>query len=232
MANPWPPPTCQHCGANDPSEGGRVCGAHKTNGTRRAKSNPKPHCQKPPGHGVPDVTTGRCSLHGGAAPQAIDAHQRRMEAKAAVDAVTVFGLPVDIEPQDALLLELSRSAGHCAWLQQLIASFEDKSELKQLTKDSEDRMWEKPSVWVELYERERRHFTDVAKACVVAGLMERRVRLEEMQMELLAQAMRGAMNDPALGLTGEQRAAFPKVIRRHLALVHSVDDRGHVPEVA
>lgn len=220
MSAPWPPLECPTCGEADPSEGGKRCGGHRHDPPPGGRT----HCGNWAGYKTDHVGTGRCFKHSGSTRNGRKAAER---AKAE-EAVVVFGLPLDIEPHEALSLELARSAGHCAWLQELIASFEDKDQLKQFTLDK-GIMWEKPAVWVELYERERKHFTEVAKACVQCGLMERMVRVQETHMEILARVVRGALADPAWGLTEEQRALGPQVMRRHLALTRHPDDRGDIP---
>jgi hypothetical protein len=50
---------CATCGAVDPTEGGRYCGAH----TRQAESHP--HCHNVAGHATDHVGAGRCKFHGG-----------------------------------------------------------------------------------------------------------------------------------------------------------------------
>lgn len=45
--------------------------------------------------------------------------------------------------------------------------------------------------------------------------------LSQRQGLLIAEILRAVLNDPALGLSAEQRAAAPDTIRRHLALAAS-----------
>lgn len=142
----------------------------------------------------------------------------------AVDAVATFGLPREVDPQQALLEEVHRTAGHVAWLGQKIGEFATDSELKQL--DMSER-FEKPSVWVEMYERERIHLVRVSKACVDAGVAERQVRLAEAQGQMLASVLRDVLAEvfvrliaaglDAVVLGVVQREQVPMVVRGRLA---------------
>lgn len=71
-----------------------------------------------------------------------------------------------------------------------------------------------PSIWLDLYDRERKHLVNVAAAALKAGVEERRVRLAEQQGELVAGAIRAILSD--LGLSAEQEARVVEVVPRHL----------------
>jgi hypothetical protein len=145
-------------------------------------------CGLPAGWGTNHVGSGACKLHGGNMRNHVIAANRRK----ATNAVATFGLPREIDPQTALLEEVHRTAGHVAYLQSKIAGFETDDELKQL--DMSER-FEKPAVWVEMYEGERRHLVRVAKACIDAGIAERAVRLAEDQGRQLANVLRDVVAD-------------------------------------
>src|SRR6266542_3662831 len=55
-----------------------------------------------------------CRHHGGSAPQAKAAVERRDERDEAERAVQTYGLPRDIAPDEALLEEVHRTAGHAS----------------------------------------------------------------------------------------------------------------------
>ena len=74
-----------------------------------------------------------------------------------------------------------------------------------------------PSIWLDLYDRERRHLVAVCTAAIKAGVEERRVRLAESQGELVAGVIRAILSD--LGLTVEQQALVGEVVPRHLRLL-------------
>lgn len=190
----WPS-RCPTCGEELTKT--RQCLGHRSNGK---------HCARTASHGAT-----KCSTHGGRSPRSLAAAKRRLAQAEAERAIATYGLPREIDPHGALLEELHRTAGHVAWLGALIADLEHedsvkpraggdvdedeersssgKSGLKQYHRDK-NMLWEKPSVWVELYQSERKHLTDVAKVCIAAGIAERQVRLAEDQGRLLAEVVR------------------------------------------
>lgn len=188
-----------------------LCGAKNRAGTP---------CQQKAGWGTEHVGYGRCKLHGGKSP-AGRVQGARLAAEAAV---VTYGLPREVDPHEALLEELWRTAGHVSWLATKLSAGEE-SDLKQYAPagsyqsvvDGVDRalVWEKPSIWLDLYERERKHFAAVAKTCIDAGIQERVVRLAEQQGALIARVIDGIAAD--LGWKDDPR--FPDVVRRHLTLI-------------
>ncbi|WP_445154140.1 hypothetical protein ACTWLI_12495 [Arthrobacter sp. Hor0625] len=123
---------------------------------------------------------GRCTLlaawrQGGKAPQLQKAAERCVAEAAAREtmakAVRTVGLPIDVDPGRALLAEIHRTAGHVAWLRDKV----QKQEAEQLVwgktqteqgvgpRGPVDSTTEKagPSVWYELYLKERDHLAKV-----------------------------------------------------------------------
>lgn len=149
-----------------------------------------------------------CANHGGKAPRARAAATRRLELVGAEKAVQTYGLPADVEPLEAILGELHRTAGHVHWLGAIVGQLPDAMESTMFG--------QQVSVWIKAYREERSHLVAVAKACLTAGIEERRVRLAEKQAELIATAFRGFAvdlgHDPA---DPAVRAAF----RRHLTMI-------------
>ena len=160
-----------------------------------------------------------CRVHGGRAPQVKAAAARRLAAQAAEQAVRTLGLAVDISPTEALLEEVRWTAGHVAWLRSRVQELESGDLSWGTTKvktggDDEGTTQEaKPSVWYELYTRERTHLIKVCDAAIRAGVEERRVRLAEQQGDLLALAIRRILE--AFGLGDDPRVAeiVPGVLR-------------------
>jgi hypothetical protein len=161
-----------------------------------------------------------CPTHGGQAPQVRAAAERRLVERAAVLAVETYGLPRTISPQDALLEEVHRTAGHVAWLAAVVADIEQQDLVWGKTRDKiggEDQgtTYEaKPNAWLVLYQAERKHLVDVTKAAISAGIEERRVQLAESQGQLLATVVRNILGD--LALTPEQQGMAAGVIQRRL----------------
>lgn len=166
-----------------------------------------------------------CGSHGGNAPQVRAAAQRNLDMAAARRTLATYGAQIDIEPMDAMMWLLRATAGHVAWLGALVAELEHQpSSRPAVLGDEDDReedggktssgrsglkqynrekglLWEKPSVWIELYGEERDRLARVAKDCLAHGIDERRVRVAEVQAQLLARAMLSFANlvglDPA-----------------------------------
>lgn len=152
-------------------------------------------------------------------PSVLKAIQREM----AGEAVETYGLPREVTPEQALLEEIWRTAGHVAWL-----------EIKVQATEEEDLAWgtvevttgemghvkeaAKPSVWLTLYHKERQHLVDVCRVAIASGIAERQVKLAEDQGAVIAQVLRGVLAD--LGLDGaEDDKKVAKVLRKHLMLV-------------
>jgi hypothetical protein len=190
----------------------RYCGARlrKRDGT----------CTRPAGWGTGHPGAGRCKLHGGCAPSGRKAGMEALARKA----VITYGLPRDISPADALLEEVRCTAGHVAWLREKVRDLEEDDLVWGITEQSEKSATEfpgtdityaaRPSVWLELYYRERKHLVDVTKAAISAGIEERRVKLAEAQGALLNSVIRRIL--ARLNLTGEQSALLPAVVPEEL----------------
>jgi hypothetical protein len=174
-------------------------------------------CSKPAGWGTDHPGVGACKLHGGSTPTGI----KHAQAVGAVVAVQTYGLPVDVDPQTALLEELARTAGHVKWLGEKVGTLDEEQAAGPV--GSEGTTAEgvthhphaEPSVWIRLYQAERKHLADVAATCVKVGIEQRRVRLAEEQGALLAQVLRAVLAD----LNVLDRPETPGIVRKHLALV-------------
>ncbi len=71
-----------------------------------------------------------------------------------------------------------------------------------------------PSIWYELYVRERAHLVKVCAEAIRAGIEERRVQLAEQQGALVAEAIRRILAD--LHLSVEQQSQVGEIVPRHL----------------
>ena len=175
---------------------------------RRCKANSKQSQERCKKWAEPGLDV--CRMHGGGTARAKAAGQRNVQRAAAQAAVATYGLPVEIDPLDALLGELHRTAGHVAWLAQIVGSL-DRSELRQRTMAGSV-----PSVWVQLYQDERKHLAAVARSCLSAGVEERRVQLAEQQGQLVAQVISKVLAGLGVDPTSEQAR---EVVRRELMAV-------------
>ncbi len=169
----------------------KLCGANLTTGPGT--------CGHSAGWSTEHNGRGRCSLHGGNTPTHL-AHCRRVALQ---EAVETFGLPREIEPTDALLEEVHRTAGIVRWLQ-LEVQAQDAAELAV-----------KQGELLRLYRVERRHHVRVCQVAIAAGIAERQVRVAEQHAAMFAAALRGMFED--LGVADHPKLG--KIVRRHLTLL-------------
>lgn len=196
-------------------------GGHPRCGGPRKKG--RGPCTQAAGWGTPHPGTGRCKLHGGSTPS----HVAAGAAVLAKRALETYGQKVDTNPVDALLDEVRWTAGHVAWLRERVREVEEAALVWGVVEKVDKGAGEfvgvdtteaaKPSVWLVLYQAERKHLLDACKAAIAAGIAERQVRLAEQQGEVLATVIRAILDD--LGLSPEQRAKVPVVVPRHLRAV-------------
>lgn len=170
------------------------CAAQKKDGA---------YCRKREGWGTDHAGYGLCKLHGGNSPNG-KVNARGIEAARLVEQ---YGLPRSIDPHDALLEELARTAGHVDWLRVQVGLVEESALVGPVGqsgtgKDGTTHHPEgRPNPWLALYQSEREHLVRVASACAKAGIEERRVRLAEEQGQMIAQVLRSVLEkcgiDPA-----------------------------------
>lgn len=134
--------------------------------------------------------------------------------------MSTYGDPIDVDPQEALLLEVQRTAGHVEWMRQLIAEFgeafnKDDSESggERALAQFSPALGMTPSVWLQIYHEERKHLVNAAKAAISAGVAERKVRIVEEQARQLAMVFKAFMMHEGLGMTPKQRVAAPAIFR-------------------
>jgi hypothetical protein len=163
-------------------------------------------CHKPAGWGTP-YRHGRCKLHGGASPTHVKAAQRREAALA----VVTLGLTRDVDPHEALLEEVHRAAGHVAWLGEVVAQLDKNQMIHGITRTVQlpdgTRTVEARaavSLWVKLYQEERRDLVRVSKLAIDAGVPGRQVRLAEAQARQLAGVIRAILTDLGHDLEDQQ----------------------------
>jgi hypothetical protein len=177
------------------------CAAHRRDG-RPCRSHPVDGADK-------------CRLHLG---KKLEQHRQKV---AAIKAVQTYGLPAEVDPHDALLEEVHRTAGHVRWLGQIVGEL-DQGDLvwgvaQEKTGGDDWGTTSKaaPNVWLELYHRERQHLVKVAKAAIDAGIDERRVQLAEEQGRVIVDVLRATLTDLGVDVTPDVAAT----VGRHLRAV-------------
>lgn len=143
-----------------------------------------------------------CRYHGGAT---LDAQLKAEERILVADIRRTYGLPLEVDPHDALLQEIHRTAGHVAWLGEVIADLEKESLTYGLESETESDNEEYGgstevyragiNTWLQLYQRERQHLVKVCEVAIRAGVEERRVHLEEAKAQIVAQTIRAVVTD-------------------------------------
>lgn len=176
------------------------CGAKKRKGGGS--------CGQTAGWGTDHPGVGPCKLHGGATR----AHVTAARNERARQAVVAYGLPREIDPAAALLEEVHRTAGHVAWLAAKVAEHQEDDLVWGLVEEADKTATEfpgldtkhaaRPSVWLDLYQRERRHLVQVSKTALDAGISERLVRLAEQQGAMLAEVIRRSADGLLAELAG------------------------------
>lgn len=183
-----------------------------------------------------------CRFHGSATELSKAAAVRRVQEEEARAAAITFGLPVDVSPTEALLEEVRWTAGHVQWLRARVRELTQEQmvwgttrtetevggtlrigmedgEVADVDSVPSNKIIQTAgaSIWLDLYDRERKHLVAVCAAAIKAGVEERRVRLAESQGELVAGAIRAILAD--LGLNAKQQARVSEVVPRHLRIL-------------
>ncbi|MDJ0321845.1 HGGxSTG domain-containing protein [Pseudarthrobacter sp. PS3-L1] len=199
-----------------------ICGAKKKDGT--------------PCKMLPMAGATRCRRHGGASPRSKIAAAKRVAETEAREQLTkgvrTLGLPQDIDPGKALLNEIHHTAGHVAWLRDKVQELKADDLVWGVTQKDEgigpqgmvDMTTQKaaPSIWYELYLKERDHLAKVCALALRAGIEERKIKLAEDQGALVADVIKRIL--AALGLTPEQQALVPTIVPQQLRLLAGGND--------
>ena len=144
-------------------------------------------------------------------------HRKAAQRQIAEQAVATYGLPREIAPHDALLEEIDRTAGAVTWIAGIIRQMDPDSVVWGRSKVTVGRERSAEaragiSIWVQLYQRERRHLVEVSRTAIAAGIAERQVRLAEDHGRLIAEVIRGVLED--LGVA--DRPEVPEIVQRRL----------------
>lgn len=126
-----------------------------------------------------------------------------------------YGAKLQVNPYSALLNEVQWRAGHVEYLRNLIQSQAGVDGMGLFVFDSFGNQVDSPVL--RRYDKERDKLDRVCKLAIDAGIAERYVQLAELHGQALFGVLQTAFNDPAVGLTDEQRAAMGPALRRALA---------------
>lgn len=177
-------------------------------------------CTNAKGHNTSHLGWGWCYRHFGCTAAGIEyARKERLKA-----AVVTYGLPMDISPEQALLDEVHRTAGHVVWLGAQIRKLEPDALTWGTTKRSRGRGAQGPvdlteqqaaiPVLVQMYQAERAHLVKVSTASIQAGVSKKALELAQAQASTLVNEL-GTLLDQAtntLKLSQPRRLALENLI--------------------
>lgn len=133
-------------------------------------------CTQPAGWGTPHPGIGRCKLHGGSTPSHVAAARRVL----AEQAVQAYGAARNVTPVQALVELLHDSAGHVAWLRDIVQNSDPDAlvwgKADEVDKGSgefpgvDTKYAATPSVWLAQYDKERRFLLDVSRDLAKLGM--------------------------------------------------------------
>lgn len=180
-----------------------------------------------------------CRFHGGNGANARKGAKARLIEEKAARLVHTYGRKIETTATQALLDEVQWTAGHVEWLRERVQQLEEAHAFSIEDPDGTTRgnggrhplVWgitrikeggedygvteeAAPSVWLQMYWRERDHLVKVCAATVKAGIDERMVKLAEDQGKLVADVIRAVLGD--LDLSVEQQARVHEIVPRHL----------------
>lgn len=199
-----------------PEKGYPICGAN----TPRA-SNKHKICLRAAGWGTQHVGFGKCKAHFGNTER-VSVAAARMELAdqyAAQGDGTTFGGVVRVDPHEALLWLVRRTAGIVAWLDWKISTFEQDDEAwqdvgNQPGEGGGGSIRKIEAVWVKMHGDERDRLAKYAKLALDAGVAERQVAIAEEQGMMFAQGIREIFD--RLNLSSSQQKLAPQIVREVL----------------
>lgn len=173
---------------------GTQCGAKKPDGNL---------CALAAGYATSHPGYGPCVWHFGDTPAGKKGAAQDLAAELSV----FYGKPIETDPIQALLDEVSRTSGYIAWISQRIGQFK-----VPVVDDEGLPVALPPEVqgWLNQLMSERMQLVRTAKAALDAGINERLVQIAEHQGTRFAGAIEEILD--ALQLTEKQRALIPQVV--------------------
>jgi hypothetical protein len=184
-----------------------MSGSSSTCGARRRDGDV---CLQRAGWGTDRVGYGTCKLHGGSTRNGNVRAAKLREADHVRDVGVVMGLPVEVDPLEALMQCLYIAAGEVEYCGARLARLSTEEELALGVPSSEARFW--IAARSESVDRLAR----LAKMAIDAGVSERQIASAERLGQLIGELVRGVLGD--LDLSEDQQAAAPGLVRRHLKL--------------
>jgi hypothetical protein len=152
--------------------------------------------------GLPVDGTNVCRMHGGTTPNAQRVVKERRQEAEIREMARTLGVPIDVDPKDAILQEIAWCAGHVAWYRSRVQALDPDALIRgprseqltvrtgfqageQTTTDSGNDV----NLFLRLYNEERDRYQRLCLQAIKVGIEERRIRLEESKADLLVQGL-------------------------------------------
>lgn len=141
-----------------------------------------------------------------------------------------MGIPLDVDPHEAILECIRISAGEVQYASDRIAELrhdevvgpvvttrplKEEKGAESMHHRVEEHGPPALNIWIEVRRRAMRDLVDFSKVAIAAGIAERVVRVAEQQAHQLARAVDGILTD--LGVRDHPEA--PSIVRKHLTLI-------------
>lgn len=183
-------------------------------------------CKHLAGYGTQHPGYGRCKHHGGNTRSHV-VRAAKLEAEAM--AITVMGLPVDIDPMDALLQCVRISWGEVQYTSLMVAQLKQGEEIveyREFERGENDfgpyRKKKRTTdtrlhAWITARQNALDRAAKFSKMALDAGVAERQVKIAEEIGGLIGRTLRGVLDE--LGLTDEQQERAPEIVQKHLSII-------------
>lgn len=183
---------------------------------------------KPAGWGTGHLGYGRCRLHVGSTKN----HKKSAAIQEAGDIITknvVMGIPLDVDPMDALLWCVRITAGEVAYCSWRVEQLEDdeaillpkETTVRDATGEHAESYEEvkksnlaELNIWVKVRQNSIERLAKYSKMAIDAGVAQRQVELAEHAGEGLSLAIRTILEQ--LRLTADQEERAPQIVRSAL----------------
>jgi len=195
---------------------GAMCHGYPTNDFPLRRDTRGKECHRPAGVGTDHYGIGPCSAHVGTAPGVANHHIKQKAVRDMTEQQFIFGQPINITPEEAIMQELHRTAGIVNWLEGKLNQQSDNAQSDDGITAYHPKTGVKQSVWMDMYQNERDRLAQVAKTAASMGIAQRQIQIVEEQGRMLAAVITKLLNHPTLELTPKQRVHAPDIIRQLL----------------
>jgi hypothetical protein len=154
-----------------------------------------------------------CASHGGKAPQVVAKAAQRRQEVATRRLLAAYDVGSRNDPATALVDLVSEVLAWKDLLSDRVAELQ--ADEWRWPAGAGERLHALVALFERAMDRAGRLLVDLNRL----GLAERAVRVEEQQVEMLAEAVRRTLADPRLSLSPEQQAEARPILARHLRAV-------------